>query len=214
MRAISEMRRRTRLRATAVCPYRGVTIPIRDRPAPEATKNASTKRPRRRRPRRIVPWISRFVRSLAARGKRRPAYLRSPLPAASLAAERVTDGESPPTLATAARQRRPPRLRLHAGTEPVIANPLPVRRLAVCGLPHRASSVVVRSPFPTRSALRSLGEGQARKSRPGVEHCQSGLHLPQHPGPAFARFEHARHPPRRDGRHRCRRGPAHPTPSV
>ena len=144
MRAISVRRRRTRLRATAPCPWRGVTTPTLERPEGDAAKNTSTMRPRRQRPARMVRRNSRAVRSRAVRGRRKPSGGR-PLAASSLATERVTDGEPTSTLPSAARQRAAARLRLHARPESMVANALPVGWLAVCGLSHLTSPEAFRS---------------------------------------------------------------------
>ena len=134
-REISVRRRRRRFRATAPRPWRGVTTPTLERPEGDGAENRSTNRPRLHRPARMVRRISRAVRNLAARGRRKPAR-GSSLAAPSLTTERVTDGESTTTLPSAARQRTSARLRLHSRPETMVANALPVGRLAVCGLSH------------------------------------------------------------------------------
>ena len=143
MRAISLMRRRTRFRATALRPCRGATTAIRARAAGDGAENRSKSWPPRwppsRRPARIARRISRPDRTRAARGKRWPSRAERPLPASSLTAEGVTDREPAATLSSPARQDSAPRLGLHPGPESMIADALSVRRLAVCGLPHRTS---------------------------------------------------------------------------
>lgn len=169
IRTISVRRRRTRFRATALRPWRGVTTPILERPEAVGAKNTSTMRPRRQRPARMVWRISRAVRNRAARGRRQPSG-GGPLAASSLATERVTDGEPTSTLPPAARQRATARLRPHTRPEPMVANALPVGWLVVCGLPH------LTSPEAFRSSHRL--SRPAQKFRPGPGLCQFGSFRP------------------------------------
>ena len=153
-RAISFSRRRTRLRATAERLKRGTIRPTRARSRSVAAAYKSTRSPRRRRPLRRTRRISRARRTRAERGKRSPGdhddgSRSSAAPA--LAVEFVTDCQTAASLATPPRQDLSPRLSLHAGPESMVLDPLPVRRLVICGLAHRASLV---TPTHARTRVR------------------------------------------------------------
>ena len=138
-RANSLSRRRTRLRATAVFPYRGTTTPMRGRSSGEGAANTSTRDPEVRLPVRRTRRMSRPRRTRAAGGRRWPSRpVRPSLPGAPLGEESVTDGQPKPALPAPARQNFSSRPGLHPSPESVVADALPVGRLVVCGLAHQS----------------------------------------------------------------------------
>jgi hypothetical protein len=143
LRAISFSRRRTRFRSTADRPKRGTITPARAPLGSEATAYKSTSLPRRRRPSRRTRRISRVRRTRDERGKLSPGCRAegSASAAPAFAVKLVTDRQTGASLATTPRQDLASRLGLHAGPEAVVLDPLPVRRLVICRLAHRASSL-------------------------------------------------------------------------
>jgi hypothetical protein len=155
-RAISRSRRRTRCRATADRPKRGTITPTRAPSRPDAAAYKSTMFPWRRRPARRMRRMSRVRRTRAERGRRSPGSRDDGSSAApALAVEIVTDRQTGASPTTPSRQDLPPRLGLHAGPEPVVLDPFPVRRFVICRLAHRASLSLqlTRGPMSESSQL-------------------------------------------------------------